>query len=181
MERNKSSSDWSRDFQDFTSLEVSHPPSSLSDKIIAKVRSDLSPSAFLVFSKMGFVHLLVGGLTLLYCPQFGLSVTSSMGLMPLLMKYGESVCMLGCGALFTGVSLLVVSLVLRPEEVRVLKEHQVLQLSLLTFLSLGAFICVGGEVVLSLGLIWALGAILGGSLSLELGWIYRSKFAKGAL
>lgn len=179
MEKNSDMKDWGKDFLEFSSTEATNPPDSISGSILSKVRADLEPSVFSVFWKTAFLHFLVGGLTILYCPQFGISATSSMGLMPHLMKYGESVCMLGCGALFSGASLLVVSLLLRPEEVKVLKEHQVLQLTFLSSLSLGAFICLGGDVVFSLGLVWALGAIVGGALSLELGWIYRKKLAKG--
>ena len=87
--------------------------------------------------------------------------------------------MVGCGALFTSVSMLVVSWVLGPEEVRALREKRLLQLALLTMLSLGAILCLGGEVVMSLGLLWALGAIAGGTASLEVGWAYRRLSARG--
>ncbi len=107
------------------------------------------------------------------CPQFGLSLTSSRGLMPYLMEYGESVCMLGCGVLFMGLSFLVASLALRPEEVTVLRRNRVLQISLLALLSLGAFAGFGGEVAPALGMVWALGAIVGGSALLQFGWTIR--------
>lgn len=170
--------DWERDFAEFASVEPGAVPATLSSSILDRVRSDLHPSAFKVFGKTAAVHTLVGAGTLLFCPQFGLSFTSSHGLMHYLMQFGESVCMLGCGAFFTALSLLVASLVLRPEEVRALKERQVLQLAFLSTLSLGAFLCLGGEVVLSLGLIWTLGAIIGGAASLEAGWAYRRYSAR---
>ena len=123
------------------------------------------------------IHFVVGAFTLLFCPQFGVSLTSGRGLMPYLMKYGESLCMLGCGALFTALSILVASLVLRPEEVRVLKEKELLQLALLSTLSLGALALLGGEFALTFALVWLLGAILGGAITLEAGWAYRRAFA----
>lgn len=179
MEKNKNTHDWSHDFQEFAAQEANLPPQNLSQDILKKVSADLSPSALLVFFKTAAINFFVGCLTILYCPQFGISFTSSMGLMHYLMKYGDSVCMLGCGAFFTGVGLLVVSLVLRPEEIRVLKEHQVVNLAFIASLSLGALLCLGGSVALSMGFIWALGAIIGGAMSLELGWVYRKRMAKG--
>ena len=179
MAKDKNTHDWAHDFVDFANQKGQALPEEASQNILAKVRADLSPSVFLVFFKTAAINFFVGCLTILYCPQFGLSLTSSMGLMHYLMKYGDSVCMLGCGAFFTGVGLLVVSLVLRPEEIRVLKEHQVLNLTFIASLSLGALLCLGGQVALSMGFVWALGAIIGGALSLELGWVYRKKLAKG--
>lgn len=180
MERSKNAYGWEKEFIEFASIEPVEAPAMVSAAVLKQVSDDLHPSAIKVFSKTALIHTLVGLTTLLFCPQFGLSFTSSMGLMPYLMKYGESVCMLGCGAFFTGISLLVVSLVLRPEEVRALKERQVLQLAFLSTLSLGAFVCLGGEVVLSLGLAWALGAIVGGALTLEAGWACRRRIAYGS-
>jgi hypothetical protein len=179
MERGKSG--WEKEFTEFSSTEPTEVPALVSAAILQQVTAELHPSAIKVFSKTASIHAVVGLLTLLFCPQFGLSLSSSMGLMPYLMKYGEGVCMLGCGAFFTGISLLVASVMLRPEEVRALKEHQILQLAFLSTASLGAFVCLGGEVVLSLGLIWALGAIVGGALTLEAGWAYRRRIAYRSL
>src|SRR3989344_5034794 len=128
MENKQSYSDWQKDFTEFSAAEPAYVPEPLSNSIVEQVQSDLHPSAFRVFTKTALIHSVVGASTLLICPQFGLSLTGSHGLMHYLMQYGASVCMLGCGALFTAVSLLVAALVLRPEEVRALRERQVLQL-----------------------------------------------------
>jgi hypothetical protein len=104
-----------------------------------------------------------------------------MGLMPYLIKFGDSICMLGCGALFTGFSFFIASLALRPEEIRVFKQNEILQLVTIASLSLGAFLCVGGEVVASLGLIWIFGALIGGALSLEAGWTLRKNLLRRAV
>ena len=149
------------------------PPNDVSNRFLRMIHQDLNPSALKVFGKTSLIHSVVGGFTLLFCPQFGLSYTSSMGLMPYLMKYGEGACMLSCGAVFTSLSLLVTAFLLRPEEVRVLEKNKVLQIGVLSTLSLGAMICLGGEVVFTLALVWMLGALLGGIASLELGWLFR--------
>jgi hypothetical protein len=164
---------WDQDFAEFSSAEPARVPSVAAESVLNRIRTELNPSAYSVFAKTALIHTVVGGLTLLLCPQFGLKFTSSHGLMPYLMRFGEGACMLGCGALFTVLSLLVASIALRAEEVRVLKRNWFLQLAFLATLSLGALLCLGGEIVLTLAIIWAVGAIVGGAVSLEAGWAFR--------
>lgn len=165
--------DWQKEFAEFSAAEPTTVPEALSNAVFARVEADLHPSAFRVFTKTAAIHTIVGAITLVACPQFGLSYFGNHGLMHYLIQYGESVCMLGCGAFFTVFSLLVASLVLRPEEVRAFKGNEILQLASLVTLSIGAFLFAGGTIVLTLALIWSLGAIVGGAISLEAGWAYR--------
>lgn len=181
MDANEQMKRIKQEYQEFATIERSAVPLALSENILSQVWADLNPSVISVFMKMTMIHFLVGLATLALCPQFGISLTSSMGLMHYLMRFGESVCMLGCGAFFTGSSLLVASLALRPEEVRVLSRTRVLQIVSLATLSLGALIGVGAEVVVSFGLVWVLGAVLGGTGFLQLGWTIRKAAIQGAL
>jgi hypothetical protein len=173
MAETKFKADWDREYAEFLSTENSGVPADLSEVVTSRVRSDLHPSSLKVFGEISLIQFGAGLVSLLFCPQFDVSFTSGMGVMPYLMRYGEGVCMLGCGAVFTAASLLASSLLLRPEEVRVLKSHRLLQLTLLATLSLGAFLCVGAEIMVTLGLAWILGAVVGGTASLELGWTLR--------
>ncbi|MBY0385900.1 hypothetical protein K2X05_12145, partial [bacterium] len=68
------------------------------------------------------------------------------------------------------------SFYLKPEEIKVLKKYEFLQLLVLSSLSLGFFVALGAEIVLSLALIWLAGATIGGVLSLDLGWTLRRRF-----
>jgi hypothetical protein len=172
MEKNERQN-WEKDFQEFAATENASVPTALTDDVQGLVSAALHPSGLKVFGKLSLITFVVGTLTLLFCPQFGISLTSSMGLMHYLMPFGDAVCMLGCGGLFTGISLFVASLLLLPEEILQLKKNMALQLSSLSIISLGAFICAGGQVVLTLGLIWIFGAIAGGMLTLEAGWRWR--------
>jgi hypothetical protein len=170
---------WTQEFDDFLAADEIQPPKAVSLVVLSKVRRDLNPIAWLVFWKLAMIHVFVGTLTLVFCPQFGFSFTSSMGLMNVLMRYGEAFCMFGCGALFLGVSTLVASLLLRPEEIRVIRRHEVLQLTLLASLSVGVFLCVlGGGVIAALTGVWLVGSIIGGVATLELGWAIRSHLRK---
>jgi hypothetical protein len=175
MENNEKQN-WTKDFTEFVSIEESSVPQSLNDNVQNVILDALNPSGFKVFVKLSLITFIVGFITLLFCPQFGISLTSSMGLMHYLMPFGDAVCMISCGGLFAGSSVFVASLVLLPEEVLRLKKHFGLQLASLSILSVGTFLCVGGDVVFTLGLIWAFGAIMGGAVSLESGWRLRKAF-----
>lgn len=164
---------WEDDFRTFLEAGPEQAPRALSESIVGTVESDLQPSFWKVLLKIAGIQAAAGAVSLLFCPQFGVSFTSSNGLMPYLMRFGLGVCMLGCGAFFTGLSLLIASWLLRPEEVRALRERRLFQLTVVAALSLGAFICSGAEVLASLALAWALGAIVGGMATLELGWSFR--------
>ncbi|MGK5085415.1 hypothetical protein WDW37_19175 [Bdellovibrionota bacterium FG-1] len=164
-------------YSEFLNSPEALPPAARTDQILATVRADLNPSVWRVFSKLGVIQLLVGALVLLFCPQFGISLFPGMGLMALFMRFGEAGCMVGCGSVFLGASGLIGSAVLRSEEIRVIRNSRVLQLSVMTLLSAGVFVCLSGERVLTLGLAWVLGGLLGGVLSFELGRVVRLKLA----
>lgn len=72
-----------------------------------------------------------------------------------------------------GSALFASALVLRPEELRVLSRTKFLQVGALSALSLGAFVCAGASLLISLFTFWLAGAILGGVLSLEIGYAIR--------
>ena len=172
MKKNEKLS-WEADFVEFVSTELVDVPQSVERETLSAIARELRPSSLSVFGKVLAIHVVVGLITLSYCPQFGVGLTSGMGLMPFLMKFGESVCMLGCGALFLSFSLLAASLLLRTEEVRILKQNIVLQILSLSVLSIGTLLVAGAEVAAILALVWTGGALVGGVLSLEAGWTLR--------
>jgi hypothetical protein len=180
MERNDKRS-WEKDFSEFLGSENNDVPESVSRNILNQIHDELNPSAFKLFGKISAIQLVVGFVTLLFCPQFGVSITSGHGLMPYLMKFGDSVCMVGCGAVFTSLSFFTASLLLRPEEVRKIKQNEILLLASLSTLSLGALICFGGEVIFAMGFAWLFGSILGSALTLEAGWAIRKAMIRRAL
>jgi hypothetical protein len=138
---------------------------------------DLNPAIWLVAAKLSVIHLVMGTFTLLFCPQFGINLGGGMGMMGLLMKYGDQACMLGCGAVFMSGSALIASAVLRAEEVRKIRQTELLLFPALGLFSIGAMICAGGELAMGLAFFWFVGSILGGLATLELGWLIRSKIA----
>ncbi len=179
MSKKQSVQDWARDFECFASVEERVPPLHVSAKVFDAVHHDLNPEASWVFAKLGLIQLLVGALVLAMCPQFGISIFPGMGLMTLFMRYGETACMLGCGSVFLGASSLLGSLILRPGEIRVIRRSRLLQLGVMATLSSGVFACLGGEMMVTLGVAWVAGSLLGGLGSLELGWLVRSRLRRG--
>ena len=170
--------DWKAEFDLFLSSQEIQPPIKVSEQILSGIRADLCPAGQLVFAKASLIHLVVGLVTLLFCPQFGFSFTPTEGLMSLLMTFGEGVCMFGCGAIFLGSSALVSSLVLRPEEVNVIRKTEWIHFGLLAAISMILFLYFSLPVLTAMGAIWLLGSILGAVVSLELGWKVRAAFRR---
>lgn len=161
------------EFQEFVSLSSAEPPFRISENIINHVKHALNPSPVKVFAKLSLIHLVMGTITLLFCPQFGVSFFNSMGLMFIFMQLGPNVCMVACGALFLGTSMLTASIILRPEEIKILRRGAPLHIAILSTLSMGVLICTNAEIALGLGALWFLGSIIGGTSTLELGWMVR--------
>ncbi len=162
------------DFQDFMEAESINPPRELQDKIFTRVHRDLNPNAWFIFSKLSLIHLTVGLVTLSLCPQFGVRIFGEgLGVMRFFLPFGTYGCISLCGAFFVGASLFASSIFLRPEEIRVLRGHRLLQISALTLLSLGAFIMLDAEILVGFALAWIVGSILGGIAMLELGRYVR--------
>ncbi len=160
--------------------ETHQPSAALTSRILGDAHRALHPSAWRVFTKLAGIHFAVALLTLSVCPQFGFRIFGEgHGLMHTFMQFGVVGCMAACGAFFVGTSVLVASLLLLPEEIRVLRQRRALQLGSLTTLSLGAFFMANTTIVAHLGLIWAAGSVFGGLLTLEAGWLLRRKFLFG--
>lgn len=161
------------EFLEFLSSKSISPPKEISQIILEKVSKDLNPTSISVFFKIGIIHLIVGSITLIFCPQFGLGFLSGMGIMHFFMSLGSVGCSILCGSLFLGFSALTISLILRPEEIRVLRRNEFFQISLLGLLSLLIFIILGEVIVPGLTMAWLLGGIMMGVFSLEAGWYLR--------
>jgi hypothetical protein len=161
------------EFLEFLSSEPISPPKEISQSIIEIVSRDLNPTPISVFFKIAIIHLIMGTITLVFCPQFGLGFLSGMGIMHFFMSLGSLGCSILCGSLFLGFSALTISFILRPEEIRVVRKNELFQISLLAILSLLIFFIFGEVIVPGLTMAWLLGGILMGIFSLETGWFLR--------
>jgi len=160
-----------KEFKEFMEISSDRPSQEVESKILNFVRNSLNPSPWVVFSKLSLIHFVVGLLTLGLCPQFDLRFFGEgLGVMKFFTPFGTYGCIALCGAFFIGTSLFASSFVLRIEELRVLRKHRLLQISLLVFLSLGAFVMADAEIILAFGIAWGVGSLIGGLGILELGW-----------
>ncbi len=166
--------DMDLEFETFKNSEEISPPKALTDNILLRVHKDLNPSGFSVFKKLAVIQFITGFITLLFCPQFGVGFFNSLGLMGLLMRFGDTICMAGCGAVFLGLSAFAAAIILRPEEIRVIRHNQFIQFPLLALLAIGIFICVGAPILATLGVSWFLGSVVGAISTLRLGLFFRS-------
>lgn len=168
---------WLEDFKDFVQADGVPVPKDVSENILKRVRADLNPSAWIVFSKLLGIHLVVGTLSLAICNQFGLNpFHTNFSLSEYFMKFGHSTCMVLCGVLFIGFTIMLGQLFLRREELYVLSRNAPLQVFGLSVLSMAGFIGFGAEVVLGIGILWFIGAMIGGIATVRM-LVRRPSFA----
>ncbi len=169
----------SEEFKTFMEAGEVAPPQSVNSKILAQVSQDLNPSFMNVFLRVLSIHAVLSIVTLSICSQFGVQLFPLLDLMNTFMSYvGHTYCMTFCGALYLGSSALSLSLVLTPEQVRVVRRNSPLQFLILSFVSLAVFLFFGAKILLFPALLWLTGAMVAGIFSLEIGWILRSQFRK---
>ena len=174
---NKIEKEWLEDFKEFVQAEGTPVPKDVSDNILNRILADMNPSAWVVFSKLFGIHLVVGTLSLAVCNQFGLNpFHTNFSLSDYFMKFGHSACMVFCGVLFIGLTIMLGKLFLRREELLVLSRNAPLQVFGLSVFSMVAFIAFGAEVVLGIGVLWFIGAMVGGVVATKM-IVRRPSFA----
>ena len=167
------------EFAAFLSADEINPSPALNDVVLQMVNSELNPSSYRVFMKVIGIHAVISLFTLSLCSQFGFQTLPRFDLMNHFMSVvGPTYCMAFCGAIYLGVSALVLSLLMKPEEVRTIRHNKLLQMTLLSGVSLGVFLCLGASLFLLPTALWIFGALVGGVGTLELGWLVRSQFRK---
>jgi len=165
---------YDKDFLDFMNSKGNNPPEELSDKILSFVKNDLNPSHQIVFSKLLGIQGFIGFLTLIFCPQFDLSLTNNYDLFHYFHhKFGENICIAICGSIFIGSGALFATYILKSNEIRIIKESRILYYSSISIIALSSFLILGSEVYLNLALYWLVGATIGGLSVFELSRVVR--------
>ncbi len=163
---------WLTEYHAFMADDATVTPREVTHKVFATMEKLIHPSAQLVFVKILGFHLAVGFLSLSVCHQFGMNpfgTDSSLDTWFMAM-WGHNVCMIVCGVLFLGLSLLAAGYFLSIEEVRAFKRTEFLQTLALGLCSLLIFAIFGAELALTVAGLWLLGALLGGFLATEAVW-----------
>lgn len=166
---NLTEKEWLEDFNDFMKSDGVTVPDEVSQNVLQYVHAALNPSSWSVFLKLLGIHGVVGTLSLAICDQFGINPFSTgFSLAQYFMKFGHSVCMTICGFLFISLSIFFSRHIFRQEEFIVLKKNVLTQAFSLSAISLGVFMIFGAEFALSIGVLWIMGAVLGGFVTTHL-------------
>tara|TARA_R110002072_G_scaffold534_6_gene4082 strand:- start:256267 stop:256788 length:522 start_codon:yes stop_codon:yes gene_type:complete len=164
----------STEYKDFLESETHSPSAELSNTILHKVRQDLNPTHTVVFSKLLGTQLFIGVLTLLFCPQFNLSLTNNYDLFHYFHHtFGEKICMAICGFIFIGSGAVFASYLLKSNEITKIKESRFLYYFSITTIALSTFLILGAQTYLYLSLYWFMGASFGGLITFEINRIIR--------
>lgn len=163
--------EWAEDFKLFMSTPEVSPPLAVREEILSFVHRDLNPTVWLVLSKLGGIHTVVGSLSLLLCSQFGMGRGATV--MNAFMGYGMTVCMIVCGALFLGLTTFVAGFILSNSELKKMRKTGYSPIALMGVASLVVFFCFGADIAFGFAMAWLLGALLAGVLVTEATLAFR--------
>lgn len=167
--------DWLQEYEEFLNADKTAIPEDVNKRILANLRKLVDPRPLNVFLKVLGIHFIVSSLSLSICHQFGLNpFNTERSLADWMMSTGgHHACMIGCGILFVGSSLFLAGYFLTIEEVAALKRTKVLQTLALGVISLSLLIAVGAQVALTIGMLWLIGAMVGGMVAVETSYIMK--------
>lgn len=169
--------EWLKEYESFLNADKDVPPG-VSAAVSKRMEPLLDPSPFRVFAKLLGIHSVVGFFSLSFCHQFELNpFRTSHSLDNWFMSIGgHSVCMIVCGVLFLGLTVVASSYFLSLEEARALRRTGFPQSFALGMLSLILFHTIGAELALTIGALWLFGALIGGFIATEAVW--KVKYAR---
>lgn len=165
-----------KEYAEFLQSDVVQPPEDLSARVFQRITLLLNPLGRVVFAKILGLHAVVGFLSLAICHQFDINpFQTSFSLSDVLMEFmGHRACMVFCGVFFVATTFVLAGFLLSIEELKVLRRNRWVQTASLGMLSLAILFFAGAEVALSMGIYWWVGSWLGGLLSAEAMYKYRS-------
>ena len=170
--------DIKKDYQDFINASVESSPDIITNNLFEYIKDDLNPGHITVFLKLIIIQGFVGAVTMLFCPQFQMSLTNKYELFHYFHKtFGHYGCMLACGAIFLGSGAIFASYLLKRSELRKIKSSRFLYYTSLSGIAVLCFIFLGAKVYIDMALFWITGSMIGGILMLEINTYFRSKLA----
>ncbi|AZZ37295.1 hypothetical protein CIK05_11015 [Bdellovibrio sp. qaytius] len=167
--------DWLQEYEEFLNADKTPIPESVNRRILANLYKLVNPSPIIIFFKILGIHSVISFLSLSICHQFGLNPFNTERSLDswMMSAGGHNACMVGCGVLFVGASLFLSGYFLSIEEVTALKRTKVLQTISLAVISLSLLIAAGAQVALTIGLLWFIGALIGGMIAVETSLILK--------
>jgi len=165
--------EWLKEFTEFSNLNFER--NQIPASAYTKLKQRLFPNPWVVFGKVLVIHTIIGSLSLAVCNQFGLNpFNTQQTLTDWFMRIaGHNFCMLLCGTFFMMTTYILANVVLTLEEIETIKRYEWLQTGIFGLISLAAFHFFGAELVGTFIILWFIGALVGGYLSIEGSYRFR--------
>ena len=164
-----------KDLKDFIQNNEMNPSSKLDDTVLSFVKDDLAYNKKTIFMKLVLIQSFIGILTLLFCPQFQLSLTNSHELFHYFHHtFGKNICMMICGSIFVGSGALFAGTVLNLRELRIINDSKLLFYVMISIFALFIFSIINTELYLTLSLFWLVGASLAGITMFSIGLSFKN-------
>ena len=149
------------DFTEFCQGDGHNVTKSIDESVLNYIAEDLNPNWVVVTGKLMSIQATVGILTLLFCPQFELSLTANDEIYHFFHRHlGPYGCMAVCGAIFMGSGALLAGITLRLSELSLILKSKYLFGFSLSGLAVLMFLIAGADIYLSYASFWVLGGCL---------------------
>jgi Na+/melibiose symporter-like transporter len=166
------------DYESFIQGEEKSAPDQLKQNIFNKIENDLKVTPALTWVKFSAIHAFIGALSLLFCPQFNLSLSGKKDLYYFFHQtLGHEGCMIVCGAIFLGTGALASVFLLKQAEIYMVRRSLMMAFLLLAIISLGLFYIFGAQIYFDLATPWLLGAVVGGASTFKVSGILKEALA----
>ena len=167
-------------FKEFNKSPTHSAPDHISKNVLKYIDRDLNPDKKIVFSKLLSIQAFIGLITMTFCPQFSLSLTSNYDLFHYFHHtFGNTICMLICGSIFMGSATIFACFLLSTNELRLIRNSKGLFSMSISILCLGVFFLFGAEIYSSLTLVWLIGCIGSGMVLFEINNSVRTTLRLG--
>jgi hypothetical protein len=157
--------DDNRDYLEFINTPDVLPPREMDNLVLSEIKNKLDPTSSLILLKLSIVHAFMGSLTMVFCPQFEMSLTANQDAFHFFHRtFGYHGCLAICGMIFLGSGALFASLIFKRDEVRKINSKFYFFFPTLCLLSLGLFFVLGARPYIDIVFSWSAGGILGSIL-----------------
>lgn len=165
-----------KDYNSFTKNNSDSPSPELSTFLKSKIAKELQPDTKIVLLKLLAIQGIIGTLTMLFCPQFNLSLTNNHELFHYFHRnYGDIVCMLICGSIFMGTSAFFSSYILNFAEIKRIKESRILFNIATTGILVSILLILGADIYIKLFFFWLIGALISSISLFEINTYIKQK------
>ncbi len=158
-----------REFGEFIQAETVKPTAETDHRVLSAIGADLCLTQWPVFAKVAVIETAAGIATLFVCPQFGLGFSGHNALLHSLHEAVEPLIFYAiCGLLFISLGAVMSALVLRRNEIQVIKRSKYAYYFIYAFAACLVLTQVGTGALLLSASAWILGAVIGNSLGFGL-------------